>query len=184
MIESCLLEAGLQFSDLKGVAVSSGPGSYTGLRVGLAAAKGICVALDLPLISVPSLSVLASGLLPHAREKDLICPMIDARRMEVYLAVFCSDGSLLSGPEAHVLSGESLQNWNADRIVVGGSGAPKFQKICSSEHVSFQTAELDASNMAVLASQAFAESRFENTSVFSPLYLKSPNITIPRNRSL
>jgi tRNA threonylcarbamoyladenosine biosynthesis protein TsaB len=184
MIESSLLAAGLKYSDLQAVAVSSGPGSYTGLRVGLAAAKGICVALDLPLISIPSLSVLASALQAYARKGNLICPMIDARRMEVYMAVHRPDLSILSEPEAHVLSAESLKSFNANRIIVGGSGAGKFQKISNRENVHFQSAKLDALHMVMLACQAFEESNFENTSVFSPLYLKSPNITIPRDRPL
>ncbi|MBL7755930.1 MAG: tRNA (adenosine(37)-N6)-threonylcarbamoyltransferase complex dimerization subunit type 1 TsaB [Chitinophagaceae bacterium] len=170
-IENLLHQENLQFHDIEAVAVSNGPGSYTGLRVGLAAAKGYCYALNIPLITLPTLRVMAEV---HKDESvDFICPMIDARRMEVYMAVYDQEYRLLQEPEAVILQENSLSKWTVKgRIVVGGSGADKASSILRAENVLFSNIKASAINMSGLAESAFTRKDWANLAYTEPFYLK------------
>lgn len=170
-IENLLWQENLQFHDIEAVAVSNGPGSYTGLRVGLSAAKGYCYALNIPLITLPTLRIMAEV---HKDESvDFICPMIDARRMEVYMAVYDQEYRLLQEPEAVILEENSLSKWTAQgRIVVSGSGADKARHILTAENVLFSNIKASAINMSGLAESAFIRKEWANLAYTEPFYLK------------
>jgi tRNA threonylcarbamoyladenosine biosynthesis protein TsaB len=164
---------GLKPSDLNGVAVSSGPGSYTGLRIATSAAKGICVALNLPLVAVNSLQVMAHPIIIE-KIAHLYCPMIDARRMEVYCCLFDSSGNEVSPVEAKILNAESFQNeLNQSKIAFFGDGSPKFKLLANHPNAVFvDDVQPDARHLGVFAFQKFKVGQFEDVAEFEPFYLK------------
>jgi tRNA threonylcarbamoyladenosine biosynthesis protein TsaB len=164
---------GLKPSDLNGVAVSSGPGSYTGLRIATSAAKGICVALNLPLLAVNSLRVMAHEIMDD-KIADLYCPMIDARRMEVYCCLLDGIGNDISPIEAKILTAESFQNeLNQGKIAFFGDGSDKFKTLANHPNAVFvDDVQPDARHLGVLAFQKFKAGQFEDVAEFEPFYLK------------
>jgi tRNA threonylcarbamoyladenosine biosynthesis protein TsaB len=178
-IHNCLKEAGLSPKHLDGISVSSGPGSYTGLRVGASIAKGLCFSLQIPLIAVDSLLSVAR----HAADKhncDLVFPMIDARRMEVYTASFNAFGKRMSENIAQVLSEDQFDTFlsNNRRIVICGNGTPKAKPLF--EHLGIICdEEIIHSSLHLLkpALSAFEKKDFADIYHFAPGYLKAPNIT-------
>lgn len=169
-IEEMLADAGVSLNDLDAVAVSKGPGSYTGLRIGVSAAKGLCFSLDIPLISVPTLDNLAM----QVTTEGLIVPMLDARRMEVYTAVYDQDHKVLEPTRAQVLDEGSFSDQLSHSTVsfVGG-GAAKFQAICQDEKAVFLTEiQPSARVMAATAQRQFDAGQFEDVAYFEPYYLK------------
>jgi len=170
-IERLLQQGNLQFHDIEAVAVSNGPGSYTGLRVGLAAAKGYCYALHIPLITLSTLRVMAEV---HKDESvDFICPMIDARRMEVFMAVYDQEYRLLQEPAAVILEENSLSEWvRRGRIIVSGSGMEKASRILPAENVLFSNTKASAINMSGLAESAFVRKDWADLAYTEPFYLK------------
>src|ERR1700733_4247609 len=127
-IEEGVASAGIKYEDLEAIAVGSGPGSYTGLRIGVSTAKGLCFALEKPLIAVETLEAMASGIVnkhTHLIDSDtLLCPMIDARRMEVYAAVFKADGSRVRPTSAEIINGHSFADLLQEgKILFFGDGA-------------------------------------------------------------
>ena len=137
LIEECLKEAGLSLKDIDAVAVSKGPGSYTGLRIGAATAKGICYSLGKPLIGINTLQALAWGTWEREKVDGLYCPMIDARRMEVYLAIFNTAGEEISPVQAIVLEENSLEAFLAEgkKIVCSGNGAEKSKSVLKHQNI-------------------------------------------------
>ncbi|UAJ13774.1 tRNA (adenosine(37)-N6)-threonylcarbamoyltransferase complex dimerization subunit type 1 TsaB [Aquirufa lenticrescens] len=182
LIEKVLKTAGRALAELSAVAVSNGPGSYTGLRIGLATAKGICFALDKPLICLPTLQVLASAV--DAPEGSLLLPMLDARRMEVYAAVFTSSLQEVSPQEAHILNQESFQSFTP--VVAFGNGSAKWQESCTHPSITFLDGPLlpEAQFMGKLAHEAFLKQTFENLVTKEPDYLKEYMGTKPKLKSL
>lgn len=176
LIEEVIKQAGLSLGNLNAIAISKGPGSYTGLRVGVSAAKGLCYALSVPLVSVPTLQAMAHGfLLKHNISRSaLICPMIDARRMEVFAAIYDSSLNELLSPRAEILTETSFTDFNHKEIYFTGSGACKMTDL--TRH--FKNAVIDNSlspsalYMGHLAGQAFKNGLFENVAYFEPFYLK------------
>ncbi len=170
-IESLLKESSCLVSDLNAVAVSIGPGSYTGLRVGLAAAKGICYALNIPLISVGTLEATAFAVKKETTE--LICPLIDARRMEVYTAIYDKELHEIEKPQAMVITDDSfagrLQQQN---ILFCGSGSKKLQSILSHTNASFSSTNMNAAHVAALASKKHLVQSFSDLAYTEPLYIK------------
>jgi tRNA threonylcarbamoyladenosine biosynthesis protein TsaB len=164
------------------VAVSNGPGSYTGLRIGLATAKGICFALDKPLICLPTLQVLASAV--DAPAGSLLLPMLDARRMEVYAAVYSSTLEEVSTQEAHILTPESFQVHAT--LMAFGNGSAKWQEHCIHQAIIFLDGPLlpEAQYMGKLAYEAFLNQKFENLVTKEPDYLKEYMGTKPKLKSL
>lgn len=159
------------------VAVSCGPGSYTGLRIGVSMAKGICYGQDLKLISVPTLEILSVPvLLVHddLPEDALICPMLDARRMEVYTALYTRALRPILVPQAKVIDEESfLEQLNEHPIYFFGNGAEKCKEVIKHKNAHFiDGIELHAKYMAPLAERKFLREEFEDVAYFEPSYLK------------
>lgn len=169
-IEEILVEANLKFSDLNAVAVSQGPGSYTGLRIGVSAAKGLCYALDIPLIAVDTLEVLASQI---AIEEGVIVPMIDARRMEVYSAIFDKNHQKIRDTKAEILTEESFSDLNQTVYFVGDS-SQKAKTLLQKDNLIFLDDIIypSAKQMTKKSYTLFTINRFESVAYFEPLYLK------------
>ncbi len=182
-IEECLRELGLGANDLDAVAVSSGPGSYTGLRIGFSTAKGICYALGKPFISLGTLNTLAGASRINFQEagaKTLFCPMIDARRMEVYTLLEDYHSKEMLPLQAKILDENSFGEFFAKgyRMVFSGNGAFKMKEIIpDNSHVILDGVVCSAAHMAPLAEKAFRENKFEDVAYAVPQYLKSPYIT-------
>lgn len=163
--------SGLALSELDAVAVTIGPGSYTGLRVGLATAKGICFAIQKPLIACVTLEVMAHA--GAGLEVDLLCPMIDARRMEVFTALYGKNLAPIIEPVAMILDPMSFDgHLNKNRIGFFGSGSQKFHSICKNSNASFHQITMDASHMAPLTEKMFKNKHFADLAYSEPLYLK------------
>lgn len=178
-IEACIKEAGIQYADLDGVCVSKGPGSYTGLRVGVSAAKGICYALDIPLISVDTLTSLALAGYRNLCEEALYCPMIDARRMEVYTGLYGVNGVPLMHNQAMILDDSSFSSlFNVgEKIVFCGNGSSKYKEIADRNHSQFIEIQNSAKHLIPLGMKKFASNVSEDINLFEPEYIKAPNIT-------
>jgi tRNA threonylcarbamoyladenosine biosynthesis protein TsaB len=170
-IAECMAEAKIALTDLDAVAVSKGPGSYTGLRIGVSAAKGLCFSLDAPLISIATLTSLASQV---KGGYDCIIPVLDARRMEVYSAVFDIDLNQIKDTEAEIIDEHSFRVYAQDKTVhILGSGAQKIKETRSHDTISFNTDCVPSSKeMAVLSHQKYLKSDFEDVAYFEPYYLK------------
>lgn len=170
-IDEVLNEAAIDKNDLDTIAVSKGPGSYTGLRIGVSAAKGLCFALDIPLISIPTLEVLTQ----QAQCEDCyIIPLLDARRMEVYSAVFNSKKEQIRETRAEILNENSFQEYlEARKTIFLGDGAAKFKKFCDHKNAVFLDEKFPSSaNMIILAEAKFKISDTEDVAYFEPFYLK------------
>lgn len=170
-IKQMMIEAGHELSAIDAVAVTIGPGSYTGLRVGLSAAKGFCYALDKPLITVNTLFVMASAL--KNEPADLICPMIDARRMEVFTAVYKKDLNEMKPPMAMIIDENSFkEELQSTTICFSGNGSNKLKRILDSPNATFSDETFDASVLAALAEPLYNNKQFANLAYTEPLYLK------------
>lgn len=186
LIEQCLTEIGRTMQDLDAVAVSHGPGSYTGLRIGLSTAKGICYALEKPLITVNTLAALANVTAIHFPDDNAVyCPMIDARRMEVYTAIFDKNGEQLKETQPLIVENEDYFETyfnNNQTIIFSGDGAEKCQVLIDNKNAKFVIQENTAVGMVRIAERLFNENNFADLAYSSPFYLKSPNITKPRQK--
>lgn len=171
-INEALSEAQMTLAECSAVCVSSGPGSYTGLRVGVSTAKGICFGANKPLIGVDTLKVLAMQGVGKT-DADLIIPMIDARRMEVYSATFSLNGEKLTDTQALILTPESFsENLKERKVLFIGNGVEKFKNIICSPNAHFISCMPDATGMVSPALESFAAERFEDVAYFEPFYLK------------
>ncbi len=177
MIQAVLSDANIAITELTAVAVSKGPGSYTGLRVGASCAKGICFAQDIPLLAVPTLQIIAAGVDTGHLDARLI-PMIDARRQEVYYAIYNSELEELQKADNKILDIDAFQDESAQSLVFCGDGAHKMSKyLKNASPWSIIESHASAKNMAALASEKLKKSQIEDTAYFIPFYLKPPNIT-------
>jgi tRNA threonylcarbamoyladenosine biosynthesis protein TsaB len=170
-----VLEQGaIEFTDLDAIAVGKGPGSYTGLRIGVSLAKGIAFASEIPIISLESLEVIAAACEHKAQSDDLIIPMTDARRMEVYSAIYDSNLKRLNDIEATILDDSSFEeNLKAHRCIFCGDGSTKFKEICKHPNAVFVDAIFPSVQfMSKLAFKKFEDGAFEDTAYFEPYYLK------------
>lgn len=187
-IEEVMEESGIGTKGLAAVAVSSGPGSYTGLRIGTSAAKGICYAADLPLIAVNTLALMTQMVLEspdiQPGEDSLLCPMIDARRMEVYTALFDASGKQTTDISAEIITGNTFRHLLDERkILFCGDGAEKCMETIDHKNAVFVPGIYpSAVMMAAFASSALKEGRIENTAYFTPFYLKDFLTTIPKRK--
>jgi tRNA threonylcarbamoyladenosine biosynthesis protein TsaB len=174
-IEKSLKEAGITYADLAAISVSQGPGSYTGLRIGVSAAKGLCYALDIPLIAVDTLLVLAA----QANVSDgFIIPMIDARRMEVYSAIFTPNLEKTRETIAEVITENSFENVN-DKIYFVGDCAEKCKPILTNEKFVFleEIKYPSANEMSALSFAKYNKNDTVDVAYFEPYYLKDFMIT-------
>ena len=183
LCEKALAEAQVTFDDLVAVAVSAGPGSYTGLRIGVSTAKGICYGLDIPLITVPTLEILARIFkAEHPAFEGYIAPMIDARRMEVYTNVFDSNLKALMKDSPLVIDETAYQEFLLEnKIAFIGDGAGKCKEIIgthSNADFSFEV-HLEAKGMTDYAYEAFSKRDFADLAYFEPEYLKPYQGTPP-----
>lgn len=169
-IQETLRELQLTFGDLSAIAVSKGPGSYTGLRIGVSAAKGLCYALDIPLISVDTLTVLASQV---NIDEGVIIPMIDARRMEVYSALFNKDIGMTREVQAEIITADSFSGI-LEKVHIVGDCQEKIKTVLDRENFIFLEDIVfpSANDMAALSFAKFQNNDFEDVAYFEPFYLK------------
>ncbi len=174
-IEELLQEAGVAFSDLKAVAVSKGPGSYTGLRIGVSAAKGFCYALEIPLISIDTLQLLAEQV---EITDGWIVPMIDARRMEVYSAVFDAQHQKIQATQAEIITEESYKH-NTENLYFVGDCQEKLQTLLTQPNFHFLPNVVfpSAKEMSRLSYLKYLNQELEDVAYFEPFYLKDFLIT-------
>lgn len=181
LVNACLEGINLQIQQIDAVAVSKGPGSYTSLRIGTSVAKGICYALDKPLIAIDTLHSMALAA-SKISTGQLYAPMIDARRMEVYTALYDEHINCIQNPTALILSEatfyEELQQ--SKRIILAGNGSKKLKQIHDNPNIIYTDVQCNARYLVPLAHKAYRAANFESTAYFEPTYLKPPNITTPK----
>ena len=170
-IKELLAETGFVLSEIDAIAVTIGPGSYTGLRVGLATAKGLCFALSKPLIAIPTLEMMAYA--AHFTTAALICPMIDARRMEVYAAIYDKNMNVVVPAEAVILEPATYASYiTAHPVCFCGSGSIKLQTILQTQHAHYEDIPFSAVHMAPLSNRRFHLQDFASLAYAEPLYIK------------
>lgn len=181
--DSLLRENGIEAGELDAVAVSMGPGSYTGLRIGVSMAKGICYGVGIPLLAIPTLMALAVQVSEkYCTHGDILVPMIDARRMEVYSAVFDAECNEIAPVEAIVIDEHFREEFlKASRVLFFGNGSAKAKNVLRSPNAVFiDGIEASASSFASIAEKRFRSGKFENTAYFEPYYLKNFIATRPK----
>jgi len=174
-IEQVLEKNKSSISEINGVVLSIGPGSYTGLRIGASAAKGICYALNLPLIGISTLQSIVFGAKYQETDEQnvLYCPMIDARRMEVFTALFDKNGDAVTKVESKILDNNTFASELKDNIIFFcGNGMPKCQTVLQHPNARFMDTPLDATNMLTPALMKFDKKQFEDVAYFEPFYYK------------
>ncbi|HRZ32371.1 MAG TPA: tRNA (adenosine(37)-N6)-threonylcarbamoyltransferase complex dimerization subunit type 1 TsaB [Flavobacterium sp.] len=174
-LEELLKETELSFKDINAIAVSQGPGSYTGLRIGVSAAKGLCYALDIPLIAVDTMQILANQV---TVEEGIIIPMIDARRMEVFSAIFDKNHLKIRETKAEVLEEHSFAE-NKELIYIVGDCAAKAKTVLINDNFIFLEKNVypSAKEMATLSYELFKQNTFVDVAYFEPFYLKDFMLT-------
>ncbi len=180
-ILEALKKAGKEMHDIDAVAVSKGPGSYTGLRIGVSAAKGICFALDIPLISISTLNSLAQSI--TVKNDELIVPLLDARRMEVYSAVFNSNYEQIRDIKAEIIDKESFSAYlQSKKVNFLGDGAAKCKEIIKNKNAIFLTDYFpSAKEMTHLSYKKYDTKKFVDVAYFEPYYLKDFVAGKPKN---
>ncbi len=193
MIEKLLIEAGAIPSMLDAVAVSMGPGSYTGLRIGVSTAKGLCYALDKPLIAISTLQALAYGSRNHIKnnpeysENTLFCPMIDARRMEVYSALFDINIRQVRETKAEIITENSFsEELKLGHVIFSGDGATKCKSFFKQKPNAIFLDDFlpSASFMVEIALKKYNKNAFEDIAYFEPFYLKDFIAAKPKVKGL
>ena len=187
-IDELLQQKGISMHDTDAVAVSGGPGSYTGLRIGVSTAKGICYASGKPLIAIPSLEAMAHHVIFNSARYHLpdeasmlFCPMIDARRMEVYTAVYNAKGEQNQKISADIIDHQSFEEQlKTDKVAFFGNGSAKCRAAIGHENALFVAdVHTSAAYIAPLAEKAYSEKRFVDTAYYEPYYLKDFVATVP-----
>ena len=171
-INEVLIKANISIHKLDAIAVSKGPGSYTGLRIGTSTSKGLCYSLGIPLIAISTLKAMALGV-SQTKESDFYCPMIDARRMEVFAAIFDDQNNQVRDIMADVVDGSTYKEYLDKMILFFGDGAMKCQEIINHQNATFLEGIFpSAKDMGILACQKFDNKDFEDVAYFEPFYLK------------
>jgi len=193
-IEEIFAENNIQINTIDAVAVSKGPGSYTGLRIGVSVAKGLCYGLNIPLISINSLEMLsvyaAQNLAEYKLPEDgipvLLCPMTDARRMEVYTSLYNLQGEELKPVTAEIIDEQFLSDWLENhKILFFGNGAEKCKSTIKHKNAFFKGPVITSAQfMQSISEEKFNNNEFENVAYFEPFYLKNFVATIPENKIL
>lgn len=192
-IKQVLDEAAISVTQLDAVAVSKGPGSYTGLRIGVSTAKGLCYRTDIPLIAVETLQIMSNGMCRDALEtfttdfypdSALFCPMIDARRMEVYTALFDINNQRIKETTAMIVNENSFDSFLEKlQVVFAGDGAEKCRSLLRHQNTLFlDNFNHSALYMINIVQQAYHERNFENLAYFEPYYLKDFIVTSPKRK--
>jgi len=180
-IQRILTASGRSVSDLNAIAVAEGPGSYTGLRVGMATAKGLCFALNIPLITESTLKIMALASVENWHKNNsinkqqiiLFCPMIDARRLEVFSAVYNEELDIVEKAAARILDESSYNDLLLEhKVVFSGSGSDKFERLISNKNADFQTVNVTAAQLGTLSYQKYLRSEFADLAYAEPAYLK------------
>lgn len=175
MIDNILDISGYTAKDLAAIAISEGPGSYTGLRIGAATATGLCYGLDIPSIAISTLVAMALSIKPFNITHALCCPMIDARRMEVYCLITDAAGNILEDAHPHIVTENSFETWlKQSEMLFFGDGAEKCKPILANNpKASFIDGIYpSAKEIGILAYDAFQQQKFVSIAQFSPVYLK------------
>jgi tRNA threonylcarbamoyladenosine biosynthesis protein TsaB len=188
LVQDVVIHTGHALGDISAIAVAKGPGSYTGLRIGVSTAKGLCMSLDKPLIGINTLEAMTEQVrafypLGASGPDTLFCPMIDARRMEVYCAVYAQDGRELRATSATVLDDTSFADLlDANAVVFFGDGAAKARSVLTQSNAHFPAVQIrpSARTVGALATQAYAAGTFEDLITFEPYYLKEFMTTVPK----
>ena len=191
-IEEILRDHGIKARDLEAVAVSKGPGSYTGLRIGVSVAKGIAYGASIPLIGIETTLSMFWGItgskyfIAESEMNSLFCPMLDARRMEVYYTIFDSAGNRIKDISAEIISGDTFVNFpESQKIIFFGDGALKCREVINRKNALFAVDYMiSASHMHKPVFQAFKDHHFEDVAYFEPLYLKDFITSKPRKNIL
>ncbi len=180
-IEEVIQGANCKIEEIEAIAVSKGPGSYTGLRIGVSTAKGLCFALGIPLISINTLESLAQQ---QKISSGYIIPMLDARRMEVYTMALDENHNVVNPSNALVLNENSYTNYLDEKnCYFIGSGVTKFKEICDSKNAIYiENAIPSAKELGKIAYQKFLNKDFENVAYFEPFYLKDFQTTPPKKK--
>jgi tRNA threonylcarbamoyladenosine biosynthesis protein TsaB len=188
LIDELFSECKIPIQKLQAVAVSMGPGSYTGLRIGVSVAKGIAYAGQLPLIAVNTLQAMTWGILKTSNfdTNTWYCPMIDARRMEVYTAFYDSSNTLQRKVSAEIISQNSFQDiLHGRKVVFFGNGSTKCQNTINSPNAYFiEKTDCSAANMSELSFESYQKKDFVDVAYFEPFYLKDFVATVPKNNVL
>jgi len=174
-IQKLFHQTNLKLQEIDAISVTNGPGSYTGLRVGLASAKGLCFALQKPLITLNTLNIMAvAAIMQHKDKEALYCPMIDARRMEVFTTLYTFELIQVTDQKAIILNetsfGDYLKN---NKIICSGSGAEKFKKLINSQNAFFSNTQHNAKHMIALVLEKFENKDFSNLAYTTPDYGKA-----------
>lgn len=182
-INNVLHKSNLVFKDLNAVAISKGPGSYTGLRIGVSSAKGFCFALDIPLISILTLESLANSI---SVTSGYIIPLLDARRQEVYTAIFDANHQIIKKTYNYILEDNSFMKYlSKDKVTFLGDGTEKTSDKITHPNATFLTDYYpSAKNMVILSYKKFLKSDFEDVAYFEPFYLKDFYITISKKKKI
>ncbi|MCP9752552.1 tRNA (adenosine(37)-N6)-threonylcarbamoyltransferase complex dimerization subunit type 1 TsaB [Ferruginibacter sp. HRS2-29] len=172
-IGQLLKKVAIKPADLDAIAVTEGPGSYTGLRVGMASAKGMSYALGKPFITVGTLEAMALQAIHLSNEDVMYCPLIDARRMEVYTAIYDKELEVLLQPCAMILTEHSFAEQLAKgKIIFSGNGAQKWKSLTSSAHAAFADVKEIAAAISILSEKKFVQEKFTQLAHSEPLYIK------------
>jgi tRNA threonylcarbamoyladenosine biosynthesis protein TsaB len=172
-VQQLMADTGFRMRDLQAVAVTAGPGSYTGLRVGMAAAKGFCYALGIPLITEDTLRMMAFAASEQLPEAGLLCPMIDARRMEVFTALYSRDMTELMPATAMVIDENSFSEWLSDhRVSFFGEGSDKCKPIIKAAGASFARVECHVGFLGILSFLRYLQGEFTGLAYSEPAYTK------------
>ena len=173
-IQEILAQANIKITEINAVAVANGPGSYTGLRIGLATAKGLCYALKIPLITIGTLEMMAQQIILKENPQNcLLCPMIDARRMEVFTALYDTEMNEILAPCAMVLNTESFsENLKEHKILFFGNGKEKWLNINNNDNALFHDTEQFHNSLNIISLNKFIQGNFSDLGYTEPLYVK------------
>ena len=184
--QEVLAEAAIEPKDLDAVALSIGPGSYTGLRIGTSFAKGLCYGSNLKLITIPTLKIIAQNAKEKYNIEDdaLLCPMIDARRMEVYNCIYDASLGQVRETQPEIIDENSFAEiLQSKKVYFCGNGAAKCKPFITHENAIFLDEVYPlATSMIALSEEAYAEDNFADVAYFEPFYLKAAHVTMPKNQ--
>ena len=185
-VQEVLADAGCTTHDLDAVALSAGPGSYTGLRIGTSFVKGLCFAMGIPVITLPTLQILAQAAIeatPNLPADAVMCPMIDARRMEVYTAAYNNTAQEITEAWPEIVTEASYANYLDKPTYFFGNGADKCKTTLTAANAHFIADIIpSATAMMLLAEKAYEQQQFADVAYFEPFYLKEFMATMPKNK--